>query len=38
MYPCQMGHLMHMGHDEYMMIYELYSVSVSNGTLNAYGS
>ena len=37
MYMCQMGHLVHMGYNEYMVIYELYDVYVSNGTLGAYG-
>ena len=37
-YLCQMGHLMHMGHDEYIVIYESYGVSVSNGALSVYGS
>ena len=37
-YLCQMGRLMHMGHDEYIVIYESYGVSMSNGTLSVYGS
>ena len=32
-----MGHLMYMGYYEYIAIYELYNVYVSNGTLGASG-
>ena len=34
---CQVGHLVYMGHNEYIVIYELYGVCVSSGTLVVYG-
>ena len=34
----EMGHLVYMGRNDYIVIYGLCSVSVSNGTLYAYGS
>ena len=37
-YSCQMGHLLHMGYDVYIMIYGLYNVFVSDGTLDVCGS
>ena len=37
-YPGQVGHLVYMNCHEYIVIYELYSVSMSNGTLSVYGS
>ena len=37
MYLCQMGHLVHMGYDVYIMIYGLYNVFVSMGHLMCVG-
>ena len=37
-YMCKVGHLVYLGHSDSIMIYELYSVLVSNGTLETYWS
>ena len=36
-YMCKVGRLMHTGYGVCIMLYGLYNVFVSNGTLGAYG-